>query len=151
MKSKFFALVTALTVTVTPTFAQEKHRYEEYFTAEIMTAKMMKEIQVSFDIQWRTSGNPIEVEIYHTDLDHRVIGLMATISCPSIELEYDVIVQGEVEPYQNFNAKISPYRGEDLLEGETTVTVKEIRYEEMPEIDDMVSEAKEDEDDDSDN
>lgn len=143
---------TLLFLVALPAISQDKHPLEDYFTAEIMTEKAMKEVKVHFEIDWNGAGPNLEVEVYHTDLERKIVGLIATVSCPELEIENEVLIQGEVEPYKPFVEKVEIHRGSELIRDQTTVSVKEIRYEEMPEIDDMVTEAKEDEEeDDSDN
>jgi hypothetical protein len=129
-----------------PAFSQNEHPLKKYFQAEILTEKELKEVKIKLELTFHSSPEFVEAEIYHTDLEKELIGLIVEVENKAKDLKYDLLIQMKVPPYENVTGTQYLHRADDLKEGEgTTVKVKEVRYIELPDIDDMVTEAKEEE------
>ena len=146
MKKTIYSLLAiALLAVVSGAVAQDKHPLEDYFKAEILTEKAMKEVLVKAEIEHHVSPTPISVEVYHTDLEIKIVGLKVEVENPAAKLKYEAIIELEAMPYEKTDGSTYAFRADDLRDEGVTLKVIEIRYEELPDIDDMITEAKEEE------
>jgi hypothetical protein len=61
-----------------------------------------------------------------------------------------MVIELEAMPYEKAMGEEFIFRSADLRDEGVTLKVIEIRYEELPDIDDMITEAKEEEEEDKD-
>jgi len=146
MKNYRFAALLCVLVSlalVSPAVSQIEHPLEAYFQAEILTEKELKEVKIKLELNLHTNPEFIEAEIYHTDLEKELIGLIVEVENKVKDLKYDLLIQMKVPPYENVTGSQYLHRADDLKEEEgTVVNVKEVRYIELPDIDDMITEPQ---------
>lgn len=145
MKKMWISSLVAVLVAVSGAVAQDKHPLEDYFKAEILTEKAMKEVLVELEILHGQTPTPIRAEVYHTDLEKKVIGLKVELENPELDLKLEMIIQLDALPYKIAYGDEDLIRADDFRGENVKFTVTEIRYEELPDIDDMITEAKEEE------
>lgn len=142
-KITHFLLTIAMLVVVSGVVAQDKHPLEDYFQAEILTDKAMKEVLVDLELDYGSTPTKLEAEIYHTNLERKIVGLKVEVESADKSLKYEMVIELEAMPYEKAMGEQIIFRSADLRDEGVTLKVIEIRYEELPVIDDMITEARE--------
>lgn len=149
MKKMWISSLVVVLVAVSGAVAQDKHPLEDYFKAEILTEKAMKEVLVELEINHGSTPTYLEAEIYHTDLEKKIVGLKVQVENADGGLKYEMVIELEAMPFKKATGKEVVFRAKDLRDEGVKLKVIEIRYEELPDIDDMITEAKEEEEEES--
>jgi hypothetical protein len=125
-------------------FSADEHPLDPFFSAEVLPDEDAKKVKTHFEISER-SPYLLEMEMYHTNLKNKILGALVEVESKSLNLSYEVIFQVSATPYLNVSVEVPLFRGDEIIKGEPTFTIKEFRYEELPDIEDP---SKEEEDDD---
>lgn len=133
-------------------FSADEHPLEPFFSAEVLPDEDAKEVKTHFEISDR-SPYMLKMEIYHTNLKNKILGALIEVESKPLGLKYDILIQLTATPYLKVSGEAPFFRGDEIIKGEPTFTIKEFRYEELPDIDDPSKEDDEvdgDEDEDGD-
>ena len=105
--------------------AQDKHPLEDYFQAEILTDEAMKEVLVDLELDYGSTPTKLEAEIYHTDLEKKIVGLKVEVENTDKSLKYEMVIELEVMPYEKAMGEQIIFRSADLRDEGVTLKVIE--------------------------
>jgi len=114
------------------------HPLKEFFTSPILPQKEVSEVLTSFEIPNRQPA-AVVFQVYHTNLDFTVVGLLVRVTADALDLSYDVIVPVKAEPYLRAEGQAYLFRGEEVMKAEPKFEIKEIRFKPLPAIEKVQS------------
>jgi len=122
----------------------DTHPLDSFFSAEVLPDEDAAEVMTHFELSERSPYH-VEMEVYHTQLETKLLGALVNVSVEDLDLSYDLLIKFDALPYRREQGQAPLFRGEESARSEPVFTVREFRYEELPEIDDPSVESEEEE------